>query len=359
MKKLSVLFLATILVLFLASCGTTEAATAADEAISAIGEVTLDSLPAIEAAEGAVEALTEEERGQIDNLDVLNTARETYDRLVTEAEAAAVDEVIAAIGPVTEDSAAAISAARAAYDEASPDVQALVTGLAELDAAEAEYLELCAGQVSDMIAALGDITLDDAVAIRDTLSAYESLTPEAAELVEGVDALEAAEAAVKELALQVIGAMRVDEDVVRGLNFYYPTGWVYYDANTWAADQRSFALPYLGEQGGRYWMRVVFNYTGNSWVFFENLLVSIDGELTTKSFDYFDVTRDNGGGRVWEYVDVDATDNSYMDLMWEIANSDTTIIRFQGESYSSDLTVTDTDKAAMRDIYLAYTALTL
>ena len=357
MKKTVAIILAALLALSLAGCGKTEAAAAADEAIAAIGEVTLDSLAVIEAAEDAVDDLTEEEKGQLDNLAVLEEARAAYDQLVLEDKAAAIDVLIDDIGTVTLESSVDISAARASYDSADPEVQALVTGLADLEAAESEYAELCAGEVEEKIDAIGDVTLENVGAVHDARAAFDALSAEQQELVSNSGKLMAAETAVKELAQQLLSGMRLEEDVVRGMRFYNPSAWKYYSNGSWVADQRSFVLPYLGQDDTRTWIRLVFNYTGYDWVFFDSLLISIDGELYTKAFNYFDITRDNSGGRVWEYIDVDGTSDDYIDLMWAIAESEQTIIRFQGDDYSSDLTVTDTDKNAIREVLLCYEAL--
>ena len=62
-KKFGTLCLtALILALMLSGCGQSEAAKAVDDQIAAIGEVTLDSEAAITAAEQAVEGLEEAER---------------------------------------------------------------------------------------------------------------------------------------------------------------------------------------------------------------------------------------------------------------------------------------------------------
>ena len=123
MKKLLILTLAAALSLSLAACGSkqSEAAKAADDLISEIGEVTLDSESAILAAEQVVSALSSEDQDQLKKEKDLTDARTAYDELVLKDKAADVEEVIAAIGTVTKDSGSDISAARAAYDGAGAD----------------------------------------------------------------------------------------------------------------------------------------------------------------------------------------------------------------------------------------------
>ena len=65
---------------------------------------------------------------------------------------------------------------------------------------------------------------------------------------------------------------------------------------------------------------------------------------------------DNDNGVVWEYIDLEATDTDIKTL-WAIVNSTQTVIRFEGDDHRYDLTVLDSDKAAIRDILTAYEAL--
>lgn len=92
MKKVLALMLAAALMLSLTACGSkkSDAAKAADEQILAIGEVTLESENQISAAEATVEALAEEDKEQLDNLNVLTEARSAYDTLVLESKASEI-----------------------------------------------------------------------------------------------------------------------------------------------------------------------------------------------------------------------------------------------------------------------------
>ena len=65
MKKRHILILVLAASLLLCACGKSEAATAVDEQIAAIGEVTLESETAIAAAEAAVESLEEKDRNSL------------------------------------------------------------------------------------------------------------------------------------------------------------------------------------------------------------------------------------------------------------------------------------------------------
>ena len=85
MKKLIALLLAAVMCLSLVACGKSEAAKTMDEMIEGIGNVTLESEEAIAAAEKMYEALTEEQKSELDNYALLVAARAELDKLIEES----------------------------------------------------------------------------------------------------------------------------------------------------------------------------------------------------------------------------------------------------------------------------------
>ena len=84
---------------------------------------------------------------------------------------------------------------------------------------------------------------------------------------------------------------------------------------------------------------------------------AVDGNNTVKTFNYFgDIVRDNAYGDVWEYVNT-GDGNQYENLFWTIVDSTTTIVRFEGDNYWYDLTVSQNDKDAIRSVLTAFDAL--
>lgn len=82
MKKTISLLLALALCLSLCACGKSEAVIAAEEAISSIGEVTLESEQAIKNAQKYYNILTEDEKAKVENRLVLADAIEAYEAAV-------------------------------------------------------------------------------------------------------------------------------------------------------------------------------------------------------------------------------------------------------------------------------------
>lgn len=127
-----------------------DAANAVSAQIEALGQISLDSGEAIEAARNAFEALSDAQKALVHNLSVLNSAEETYAVLVQNkadedaANQSAADAVISMISQltVTLESNTAITSARIAYDNLTKAQKALVHNYDLLIVAEKQYLAL-------------------------------------------------------------------------------------------------------------------------------------------------------------------------------------------------------------------------
>ncbi|MBR6506093.1 MAG: hypothetical protein IKT37_00635 [Clostridia bacterium] len=369
MKKFSIALVVLVLVLSLSACLKSADAQNAEALIVAIGDVTLESESSIVAAENAVNALNNFEKAQVENLATLHNARQLYDdlvaknkaeeeRIATVKEAAAkIDAAIKAIGTVTLESGAKISAARNAYDAADKETREYVTALSTLKSAEATLSQLQADIVIELIDAIGKVTLNSGDSIKAAQQAYDSLSHDATSKVHNADLLRAAIVELNNLqkaeGKRLLNSMNANRDEVRSITFYYHKNFPYSSRGYWITDERSFVLPYIGMNDNNIWLRIVCNYTGSNWLFFEKITYHIDGENSYEFFDYFDVTRDNDSGDVWEYVDRLA-EESEIELLWAIANSEKTIIRFEGDNKYRDFTVSEKDKEAIRQTLTAY-----
>ena len=164
------------------------AVAAVKELIDAIGEVTLESGDAIDAARAAYDELPEAKKALVDNYEKLTAAEEAYTALVDAAAAKAVDDLIDAIGEVTADSGDAIKAARAAYDALTDTQKELVKNYEKLLAAEELYEELTASA-----AAIAQKAAEEARKAQEEAEAAQKAAEEAVEAAKA--AQEAAEAA--------------------------------------------------------------------------------------------------------------------------------------------------------------------
>ncbi len=183
--------------------------------INAIGKVEYtDACKAkIDDASSAYNALTDDQKALVTNLDVLTTAKQTYETLKAAAEKLAADKAAAnkvvnkikAIGTVeyTEACKNKIDAASKAYEALTDDQKALVTNLDVLTTAKQTYETLkaaaeklaadkaAANKVVNKIKAIGTVEYTDACKSKiDAASkAYEALTDDQKALVTNLDVL--------------------------------------------------------------------------------------------------------------------------------------------------------------------------
>ncbi len=169
--------------------------------IAAIGEVTLDSGATISEAFSIYNSLSSSGKAKVVSYPLLLEKQAEYEALVTALDSAAarVMRLISELGEIDINSGAKLYAARDAYDALSADAKARVTNLAVLEAAEARYRALidasgeAARRVSDLIEAIGEVTLDREYAILRAREAYDALEADSAERVDNYETLLAAE----------------------------------------------------------------------------------------------------------------------------------------------------------------------
>ena len=157
--------------------------------------ITLEDQEAIESAEAAYAALTDNQKALVSNYDALTAARAALDVLLAEAAVAEVEELIAALPEtITVDDQAAVEAAEAAYaelDEAlkvevdAAAVEKLAAARVALDAAlKAAADAQAAADVDALIEAFPEtVTPADAEQVNAANDAFNALTEEQKALV--------------------------------------------------------------------------------------------------------------------------------------------------------------------------------
>ena len=328
-----------------------------EEAIAALGEITTDSGEAIESARALYDALPAETQAKVDNIAALGEAEAAYEDACLEAEAVPVEEAIAAIGKVTMDSGEAIESAKALYEAAPAEVQAKVDNFAEIGEAETALSGLRVDEAEKQIAAIGTVDLESGEAIAAARAAFGALTPEEAAAVSNAAALtEAGEA--YQTALEDHAAELLD-----GFTLAEEEGGsekIYYPAG-WtyygekpAMNQRCFIRPYIKVSDDAAQVRVVYNYTSPDKIYWTGINIYVDDETFTKSFPDGAIARDHSVGTVWEYCD-DAAD---MDLLQAIAEAQSSVrFYFVSPAGLSNFQLSDTDAEAIRQTLEAYDAM--
>lgn len=358
-KRLVAIALLIILCVCFCACGKSEEAVIADELILSIGNVSLESENKIQEAETAVKALDEEKRKSLEHLEVLEAAKTAFEDLEAVEESKYLISLIDKIGDVTSlEQADSITYARTCYNRASKKAKNAVSNYEKLKTAEEAIRILKIQFVSDAIEQIGTVTLEDADLIFEARKIYNSLSPEDSNTIPDGDKITSAYEKLAELQKlekekerdRKLASFRKETDKVEQVTWYMPYAYPQY-ANT-----RSYVLPYLGVSEYSMWLRLQYHYTGSDWIFFDTITIVVDGQRYDYIYDYFDVKRDNSGGSVWEWIDVSPTDEE-IEMLKAMGNSEETIIRFQGDTYHYDLTLSDSDKKAINSVLEAYESL--
>lgn len=175
-KRIAAIFLIVMSCLILCSCENKKV-TAADDLISSIGEVTLDSGDDITKAEKAVNELSKKEHEQLKNLKDLENARAVYDDLVAKHNAERVMTSIDKIGEnVFLDDENKIRAVRKAYDLCDDKAHEYITNYDKLLKAEESLSKLKVEDVIQKIAAIGTVTLESELDVTEVSIEYNDLT---------------------------------------------------------------------------------------------------------------------------------------------------------------------------------------
>ena len=332
-------------------------AAAVEEAIAAIGEVTLDSGEAIENAKALFDALSPEAQARVDNAAVIGEAEAAYEEACLEAEAAPVEEAIASIGEVTLDSAGAIENAKALYDALSPEAQARVDNADAIGEAESILSGLRVEEAERLIDEIGAVDLDSGEAIAAAQAALDALSPEEAAAVSNTAALteagESYQTALEDHASALLEGFTLFEDESGCEKVYYPAGWTYYGESP-AMNQRCFIRPYIKVSGEEAELRVVYNYTSPDKIYWTGINIYVDDETFSKSFPDEAIARGQSVGTVWEYCD-DAAD---MDLLQAISEAQRPVwFYFVSPAGLSNYRLSATDVEAIRQTLETYDAM--
>ena len=202
-----------------------------------------------------------------------------------------------------------------------------------------------AESVAGLIAQIGDVTLSSGGKIDKAATAYSQLDEASRALVPNVDVLtEAQQVFQLEQALEPLYIARDDieqktviapqKDLVKLRRVAVMPIFVYSDSQ------------------GLSPLRIVAEYYGDRWVFFQQIVISTDGESYTKSFASNEVSRDNAYGYVWEWSEFDASDEE-IGVLQKMASAKKTVLRYKGKRVY-DLQIGKRDKKCIADTLNAY-----
>lgn len=98
------------------------------------------------------------------------------------------------------------------------------------------------------------------------------------------------------------------------------------------------------------------NYNGDSWVFFNEVKISFDGNVETFYPDYSDIRHEAYRGGVNESYDIVIGSNNeyYIDIFERIASAKKVKIRFSGDDYYDIKNINNKSKQQIKNIISAY-----
>ncbi|MBR5280508.1 MAG: hypothetical protein IKU26_06050 [Clostridia bacterium] len=113
---------------------------------------------------------------------------------------------------------------------------------------------------------------------------------------------------------------------------------------------------YIGDREGRSpWLRWRTIYVDDEWLYFDALIINVDGTVYSVNCNYDDTVRDSNRKNHWEYVDFQPK-SSQLDIIRAIINSENTVIRFSNDDDDKiyDYTVSKKEKEGFKDVLEAF-----
>lgn len=130
---------------------------------------------------------------------------------------------------------------------------------------------------------------------------------------------------------------------------------------TWYRDSSSprytnydgFYLYFGKKEGATPWLRLRIQYESDDWLFIKGFSVYVDDNVYQKQSANFERDHDS---RIWEWYDENPS-TSDLQMIRDIILSKKATIRFYGNQYHDDMTITSSQKTALKNVLIAYEAL--
>lgn len=146
-----------------------------------------------------------------------------------------------------------------------------------------------------------------------------------------------------------LSKMRISKDSVKDLKFYYDKSSPQY------RNRNAFEI-YVGQQSGSDpYLRFNIQYYGDDWLFIQSFFFNVDGETYEITPSYGEIERDNDS-QVWEWYDVNPSSEN-IEMIQKIIESKKTVMRIEGNQYYKDVTITQTQKTALKNVLIVYQGL--
>ena len=146
-----------------------------------------------------------------------------------------------------------------------------------------------------------------------------------------------------------LSRMRIKNDSVKNLKFYHDK------TSTQYRNRNAFEL-YVGQESGSDpYLRFNIQYFGEDWLFIQSYFFNTDGETYEITPSYGEVETDNDS-QVWEWYDVNPSSEN-IEMIQKIIKSKKTVMRLEGRKYYKDVTITQAQKTALKNVLTVYQGL--
>lgn len=145
--------------------------------------------------------------------------------------------------------------------------------------------------------------------------------------------------------------LKFKEDEVTGITWYRDKSSTEYD------NENSFQVYFGKTEATLPSLRLRIQYADDNWLFIKHYIIKTDDNTFTIFANFKDINRDNDGRSVWEWLDIPvSSDSEDYRMIKAIIASEKTIIRFEGDQYYEDRTLTNKEKNALKNVLEAYEA---
>lgn len=144
--------------------------------------------------------------------------------------------------------------------------------------------------------------------------------------------------------------MKIKYDDIRKITWYY-------DKSTPESNNTKNIHLYIGKaEAGKPFMRLVIRYSSSNWLFIENYNIKADSTVFTIPTSFGEVKRDNAYDSIWEWYDT-KVDKKILNIVNSIIEAKSVKLRYNGQKYFDERTVSQKEKTALKNVLDAYIAL--
>ena len=195
-------------------------------------------------------------------------------------------------------------------------------------------------QVEALISQIAPVTLESETAINNAQAAFNSMPTEWQSMVSNYNTLQLYQEELEDLQVDALAeklnnTVYREHDDVENVDFFFWKGAP-------LTNQTIFALPYFCVVDNNVQpLRMMYSQFRTSWIFWNTIVYSIDGEVYKKTIDSSKIERKtvahilDGKINTWELAD-DVADPVEIEMLRKAVTAKNAVIRFKGDSMQSD-----------------------